>query len=70
MNRLLHGNLPSIFPVQVHLNELRSQMDEEVLKRGSFDHQMNLYKEIHELECVIKGWNWRTGKQIDRMLTD
>jgi len=70
MNRLLKGNLPSIFPLQVQLNELRSQMDEEVMKRGSFDHQMNIYKEIHELECVIKCWNWRAGKQFDRQLMD
>lgn len=70
MNRLLNDKLPSIFPLQVHLNELRSQMDEEVMRRGSFDQQVNLYKEIQELECVIKGWNWRTGKQFDRQLKD
>ena len=70
MNRLINGKLPNIFPLQVQLNELRSQMDEQVLRRGSFDQQMNLYKEIHELECAIKGWNWRSGKQFDRQLTD
>jgi hypothetical protein len=65
MNRLLNGKLPSIFPVQHHLNELKSQMDEEVLRRSSFDHQVSLYLEIQELECVIKGWNWQSGKQLD-----
>ena len=68
MNRLLNGKLPSIFPVQHHLNELKSQMDEEVLRRGSFDHQRSLYMEIQELECVIKGWNWQTGKQFDNQI--
>ena len=70
MNRLLNGKLPSIFPVQVHLNELRSQMDEEVLRGSSFDQQLSLYKEIQELECVIKGWNWQAGKQFDRQVMD
>ena len=70
MNRLLDSRLPSIVPVQRHLNELKSQMDEEVLKRSSFDHQLTLYKEIYELECVIKGWNWRTARQFDQQFPD
>lgn len=70
MNRLLNGRLPSIIPAQLHLNELKSQMDEEVLRRSSFDHQLSLYQEIQELECVIKGWNWQAGKQFERHLLD
>ena len=57
MNRLLNSRVPSIIPLQLHLNELKSQMDNEVLRRGPFDHQITLYQEIQELECVIKGWN-------------
>jgi hypothetical protein len=70
MNRLLNGRLPSIMPVQLHLNELKNLMDEEVLRRSSFDYQLSLYREIHQLECVIKGWNWRTGRQFERELPD
>jgi hypothetical protein len=64
MNRLLNHKLPNIFPVQLHLNELKSQMDEEVMKRNSFDHQLNLYLEIQQLEWVIKGWQWQADKQF------
>lgn len=70
MNRLLNDRLPSIFPLQSHLNELKSQMDEEILRRGSFDHQRDLFMEIQELEYMIKGWNWRAAKQFDSQLQD
>ena len=63
MNRLLNSRVPSIIPVQLHLHELRSQMDDEVLRRGPFGHQISLYQEIQELECVIKGWNRENGKR-------
>ena len=38
-------------------------MDDEVLRRGPFVHQISLYQEIQELECVIKGWNRENGKR-------
>ena len=65
MNMLLKGKLPGIFPVQSHLNELKSRMDEEVLRRNSFNQQQSLYMEIQELECVIKQWQFKTAKQFD-----
>ena len=57
MNRLLNSKVPNILPLQLHLNELRSQMDQQVLRRGPFDHQISLYQEIQEMECMINGWN-------------
>ena len=48
MNMMFNGKLPSIFPVQVHLNELKSQMDEQIMRRTSFAQQQHIYKEIQE----------------------
>ena len=62
MNRLLNSRMPSIIPLQLHLHELKYQMDDEVLRRGSFDHQISLYQAIQELECVINGWNRENAK--------
>ncbi|HUQ67452.1 MAG TPA: hypothetical protein VM101_14915 [Flavitalea sp.] len=68
MNRLINNRLPNIFRIRLHLNELKSQMDEEVMRRTSFDHQRNLYMEIQQLECVIKGWQWQADKQLESQL--
>ena len=70
MNRLLTNRLPSIIPLQMHLNELKSQMDEEVQKRHSFEHQRQIFMKIQQLESVINGWQWNTAKTFEKQFTD
>lgn len=65
MTSLFKGHMPGIYPATLHLNELKAQMDEEVIKRGSPDQQMNIYRQIQEMECIIKGWMFQSSKQLD-----
>lgn len=70
MSSLFKGDSPAIYPATLQLNELRSKLDEEILKRSSFEHQKDIYMDIQRLEYVIKGWMWRSAKQFDRYLQE
>lgn len=70
MTSLFKGDLPAIFPATQQLNELRSKLDEEILKHSSFEHQKDIYMDIQRLENVIKGWTWRAGNQFDKYLQE
>lgn len=65
MTSLFKGDLPAIYPATLQLNELRSKLDEEILKHSSFEHQKNIYMDIQRLENVIKGWVWRSRNRFE-----
>jgi hypothetical protein len=70
MNTLPQGNMPGILPLQFHLNKLKSRMDEEMLRRTSFNQQKYLYTEIQKLECVINRLNINSAKLIEERFAD
>ncbi len=66
MNGVYNEKLPSIYPVTLHLNELKLQLDEEIQKHSSFEVQKNIYLEILKTENVIKGLTWRMSRQFEQ----
>jgi hypothetical protein len=68
MNGLYNGEVSGIYPATHRLNELRSKLDEEILRHSSFENQKNIYMDIQRLENLVKGWMWRSEKIYNRVI--